>query len=101
MSYQNVKPLGNRVLVKRSKAQASKGGILLPESAQEKPKQGEVVAVGPGKIEEDGSLKSMNVAVGDLVLFGAYAGTEVKTEERDVEYLIMSEDEILGILTSV
>lgn len=100
MSYENIKPLGNRVLVKRSKAQTSKGGILLPETAQEKPKQGEVVAAGPGKMDEEGTVRQMSVCVGDLVLFGAYAGTEVKTEERDIEYLIMSEDEILGVLVT-
>jgi chaperonin GroES len=100
MSYENIKPLGNRVLVKRAKAQTSKGGILLPETAQEKPKQGEIIAAGPGKIDEEGTVRQMNVRVGDHVLFGAYAGTEVKTEERDVEYLIMSEDDILGVLVS-
>lgn len=101
MSYENIKPLGNRVLVKRAKAQTSKGGIILPETAQEKPKQGEVVAVGPGKVDDAGNLQIMNVRVGDLVLFGAYAGTEVKTDEREVEYLIMAEDDILGILATV
>lgn len=101
MSHENIKPLGNRVLVKRAKAQTSKGGILLPETAQEKPKQGEVVAIGPGKWDEEGNLIAMNVHVGDVVLFGAYAGTEVKTEDRDVEYLIMSEDDVLGILATV
>ena len=101
MSYENIKPLGNRVLVKRSKAQTSKGGILLPETAQEKPKQGEVVAAGPGKFDDAGNLLPMNVRVGDVVLFGAYAGTEVKTDDRDVEYLIMAEDDILGILATV
>ncbi|MES2345505.1 MAG: co-chaperone GroES [Chlamydiota bacterium] len=101
MSYENIKPLGNRVLVKRSKAQTSKGGILLPETAQEKPKQGQVVAVGPGKMDDEGNVLSMHVQVGDLVLFGAYAGTEVKTEDLNVEYLIMAEDEILGILATV
>ena len=93
-----VRPLGNRVLIKRSQVKTTKGGILLPDTAQEKPKQGEVVAVGPGKIEADGTLKSMNVSVGDKILFSTYAGTEVKTEEKDVEYLIMSEDDIIGIL---
>jgi chaperonin GroES len=93
-----IKPLGNRVLVKRLRAATSKGGILLPDSAQEKPKHGEVVAVGPGKMEE-GKMQDMTLKVGDLVLFSSYAGTEVKTEETDSEYLIMSEDEILGILS--
>ncbi len=94
----DIKPLGNRVLVKRSQMKTTKGGILLPETAQEKPKQGEVVAVGPGKMNEDGSIEKMNVTVGDTVLFTTYGGTEVKTEEKDVEYLIMSEDDILGVL---
>ncbi len=98
MTFKNIKPLGNRVLVKRAEAKTTKGGIILPETAKEKPKQGEIVAVGPGKIDEEGTLKTMNVRVGDQVLFSAYAGTEVKTLEQGVEYLIMAEDEILGVL---
>lgn len=98
MSIKNVKPLGNRVLVKRAEAKTTKGGIILPDTAQEKPRQGEVVAVGPGKVDEDGHLQAMNVRVGDMILFTAYAGTEVKTDEADAEYLIMSEDDILGVL---
>lgn len=94
----HVKPLGNRVLVKRSEARTTKGGILLPDSAKEKPKQGEVIAVGPGKMDESGKLHPLAVHVGDVVLFSAYAGTEVKGGENDVEYLIMSEDDIFGIL---
>ncbi len=86
----NIKPLGNRILVKRSKAVASKGGILLPDSAQEKPKEGEVVAVGPGRYDESGNLKPVDIAAGDRVLFSSYAGTDV-----DEQYLILSEDEIL------
>lgn len=93
----NIKPLGNRVLVKRSKAPTSKGGILLPDTAQEKPKEGVVVAIGPGKINDQGQQESMNVRVGQQILFGSYAGTEVKSDEED--YLILSEDEILGILS--
>ncbi|SRR5271163_3735397 len=93
-----IKPLGNRVLIKRSEAKTTKGGIILPDSAQEKPKLGEVVAAGPGKTDEEGKLHAMNVRVGDKVLFSSYAGTEVKTEESNVEYLIMSEEEILGII---
>lgn len=95
---QQVRPLGNRVLIKRSKMATSKGGILLPETAQEKPKQGEVVAVGPGKTDEAGHLKKMSVSIGDVVLFSSYAGTEVKTEDDQSEYLVMSEEDILGIL---
>lgn len=93
----NIKPLGNRVLVKRSKAQASKGGILLPDSAQEKPKQGTVVACGPGKVDDDGKTIQMNVKPGDTVLFTSYAGTEIKSSD-DEDYLIMTEEDLLGIL---
>lgn len=91
-----IKPLGNRVLIQRSKAQTTKGGILLPDSAQEKPKEGVVVAVGPGKIDEKGEKQPMELKIGDRVLFTAYAGTEVKNEEE--EMLILSEDDILGVL---
>lgn len=91
-----IKPLGNRVLIKRSKAPTTKGGILLPDSAQEKPKEGEVIAVGPGKIDENGVKETMQLKVGDRVLFSAYAGTEVKND--DEEMLILSEDDILGVL---
>lgn len=98
MAVKNIKPLGNRVLIKRSEAKVSKGGIILPDTAQEKPRQGEVVAVGPGKIDEEGNKISMHVKVGDLVLFSSYAGTEVKNNDQQEEYLIMSEDDILGIL---
>ena len=93
-----VQPLGNRVLIKRSQVKTTKGGILLPDTAQEKPKEGEVVAVGPGKVDMDGRVHPMNVSVGDKILFTTYAGTEVKTDEQDVEYLIMSEEDILGVL---
>jgi len=97
-----VKPLGNRVLIKRSKAETSKGGILLPDSAQEKPKEGTVLAVGPGKMDENGNVETMHVAEGDRVLFSSYAGTEVKgmDEGEADEYLILSQEDILGILAS-
>ncbi|MGE5196388.1 MAG: co-chaperone GroES [Anaerolineae bacterium] len=97
-NMKNIKPLGNRVLVKRSEAKTSKGGILIPDSAQEKPKQGEVVAVGPGKMDDDGHVQSMNVHVGDQILFSAYAGTEVKADSHEGEYLLMSEDDILCVI---
>ena len=93
-----MKPLGNRVLIKRAEAKTAKGGILLPDSAKEKPKVGEVIAVGPGKADEGGKLLPMHVCVGDQVLFSAYAGTQVKNDDAAAEYLIMAEDEILGIL---
>lgn len=95
---QHIRPLGNRVLVKRLAPQTSKGGILLPESAKEKPKQGEVIAVGPGKLDEQGRLKALTVQVGDTVLFSSYAGTEVKSDDATEDFLILSEDDILGIL---
>lgn len=98
MSIKSIRPMGNRVLVKRSQAKTTKGGILLPDSAQEKPKQGEVIAIGPGKMEEDGTIKPMNVQIGDSILFSAYVGTEVKSDEQGVEYLIMSEEDVLGVL---
>ena len=97
MSLKQVKPLGNRVLVRRSEAKTSKGGIILPDSAKEKPKQGEIMAVGPGKMDEEGNVQKMNVRVGDKVLFSAYAGSEAKVDD-EAEYLIMSEDDILGVL---
>lgn len=93
----NIKPLGNRVLIQRAKAQTTKGGILLPDAAQEKPKEGIILAVGPGKVEEDGTLTSLSVKIGDRVLFSSYAGTEVKNAS-DEELLLLAEDEILGIL---
>lgn len=94
-----IKPLGNRVLIQRSKAQAKKGGILLPETAQEKPKEGVVVAVGPGKVDENGRKEPMNLKIGDRVLFSSYSGTEVKSITDEEEFLIMSEDDILGVLS--
>jgi chaperonin GroES len=96
-----IKPLGKRVLIKRYKPHTSKGGILLPDSAQEKPREGEVVAVGPGEVDEHGELHAMSLKVGDRVLFSSYAGTEVKSDSQEENYLIMSEDDILGVLQEV
>ena len=93
-----LKPLGNRVLVQRSKVKATKGGILLPDTAQEKPKEGIIIAVGPGKRNDEGKLDALSVKVGDTVLFSSYAGTEVKSNDSDEELLILSEDEILVVL---
>ncbi len=98
---ENIQPLGNRVLIKRVKAATSKGGILLPETAKEKPREGEVIAAGPGKTNKDGKVEAMHVKVGDTVLFTNYAGTEVKSDDVDEEYLILSQDDILGILEKV
>lgn len=97
MSVNKIKPLGKRVLVKRAEATVTKGGILLPDSAQEKPKQGEVVAVGPGELKDDGNVIPLDLKVGDRILFGAFAGTEVKTEE-EVDYLLMSEEDVLAVV---
>lgn len=91
----NIRPLGDRVLVQRAEAESkTAGGILLPESAKDKPKEGNVVAVGPGRVKDDGNVAAMNVSVGDRVLFSSYAGTEVKYQGE--EYLIMSENDILA-----
>jgi len=99
MSCKNIQPLGNRVLVKRSAPKTMKGGIILPDNAKEKPKQGEVVAVGPGKMDKKGDIEAMELKVGDQVLFAAYAGSEIKSEKED-EYLIIPEDDILGVLVN-
>lgn len=93
-----IRPLGNRVLIERSKPQSSKGGILLPDSAQEKPKEGTVVAVGPGKTNEQDQLEAMNLKIGDRVLFRSYSGTEIKQNDEEGKYLILSEEDVLGVL---
>jgi chaperonin GroES len=93
----NIRPLGDRVLVKRVDAEEkTAGGILLPDSAQEKPKEGKVVAVGDGKQLDDGSRSTFSVKKGNRVLFTSYAGTDVKIDGD--EYMIMREDDILGII---
>ncbi|KUJ96658.1 MAG: 10 kDa chaperonin [Desulfonauticus sp. 38_4375] len=93
----NLKPLQGRVLVKRlEEEEVTKGGIIIPDTAKEKPIKGEVVAVGPGKTTDDGKTIPMSVKVGDKVLFNKYAGTEVKIE--GVEHLVMREDDILAII---
>ncbi|MBI5274774.1 MAG: co-chaperone GroES [Chlamydiales bacterium] len=92
-----VRPLGNRILVKRE-IETSKGGILLPESSQEKPKQGEVVAVGPGKVDDQGHHQKMLVKEGDTIVFSSYAGTKISLKGDEGEYLIMTEDDVLAVL---
>lgn len=92
-----IKPLNDRILVKRLEEEAkTKGGIIIPDSAKEKPAQGEVIAVGDGKMGDDGKRIAMQVKKGDRVLFAKYAGTEVKID--DEEHLVMREDDILGII---
>ncbi|GAK55119.1 10 kDa chaperonin 2 [Candidatus Vecturithrix granuli] len=92
-----IRPLHDRVLVKRLEAKETmRGGIIIPDTAKEKPQEGEVVAVGKGKVLEDGKVLPMNVKAGDRILFGKYAGTDVKLD--DEEYIIMREDDILGVM---
>ncbi len=93
----NFRPLHDRVLVKRIEAEEkTAGGIILVDSAQEKPSQGDVLAVGNGAIAEDGSVRPLDVKVGDKIVFGKWSGTEIKVEGEDV--LIMKESDIMGIL---
>ncbi len=92
-----VQPLADRVLIKRIEEEEQKvGGIIIPDTAKEKPQKGEVVAVGPGRLDETGKRMPMEVKPGDKVIFSKYAGTEVKIEGE--EYLIMREDDILAII---
>ena len=95
----NMRPLHDRVLLKRIDEQETvRGGIIIPDSAKEKPQEGEVVAVGNGKRLEDGTILPLELAEGDRVLFGKYSGTEIKLD--DVDYLILKEEEVLGITVS-
>jgi chaperonin GroES len=94
----NIRPLGERVIVKAlPQEEKTKSGIYLPDTAKEKPQQGEVMAVGNGKVTEDGKTIPMNVKTGDKILYGKYSGTEVKIDGE--EYLIIKESEILAILS--
>ena len=97
MAKINLKPLADRVIVKPSEAEeTTKGGIILPDTAKEKPIEGSVVAVGQGKVSEDGKVTALVVKVGDKVLYGKYSGTEVSIDGE--EYLIMRESDIFGII---
>ena len=92
------RPLHDRVLLKRiEEKETAKGGIIIPDTAKEKPMEGQVISAGPGKIMEDGKRSPMDVKAGDRVLFGKYAGTEIKID--DEEMVIMREEEILAVLT--
>jgi chaperonin GroES len=92
-----VRPLHDRILIKRIEEKESiKGGIIIPDSAKEKPQEGEVIAVGKGKKTEDGKLIPLDVQAGDRILFGKYSGTEIKLDDQ--EFLIVREDEVLGVL---
>ena len=94
-----IQPLGDRVLVKPlEKEEKTKGGIVLPDTAKEKPQEGKVVAVGSGRVLENGKTLPLEVKKGDKILFGKYSGTEVKVEEEEEEHLIMREEDILAII---
>ena len=93
----NIKPLHDRVIVRRiEEGEQMRGGIIIPDSAKEKPQEGEIIAVGEGKYREDGTRQTLDVKAGDRVLFGKYSGSEIKLDGE--EFLIMREDEILGII---
>lgn len=93
----NLRPLQDRIIVKRVEEETvTAGGIFIPETAKEKPMQGVIIAVGKGKVGEDGKVRPLDVKAGDKVLFGKYAGTEIKLDGQD--FMIMREDDILGVL---
>ncbi|HPQ80334.1 MAG TPA: co-chaperone GroES [bacterium] len=98
MASPKIRPLQDRILVKRlSEEEKTKGGIIIPDSAKEKPQEGEVMAVGNGKVMDNGTKLALEVKAGDRILFSKYSGTEVKIDGE--EYTIMREDDILGIVT--
>ena len=93
-----IKPLGDRVVIKPLEAEAkTKGGIVLPDTAKEKPQEGKVIAVGKGKVLDSGAVQALEVKVGDKVLYGKYSGNEITTKEGE-ELLIMREDDILAVI---
>lgn len=95
----NVRPLADRILVTRvAETEKTRGGIIIPDSAKERPLEGKVTAVGSGKRLEDGTLVALDVKAGDRILFGKYAGTEIKVD--GVEHIIVREDEVLGVIES-
>jgi chaperonin GroES len=96
----NIRPLYDRILVKRIEEQeTTRSGIVIPDSAKEKPQQGEVMAIGKGKRLDDGTMVALDVRAGDRILFGKYSGNEIKLE--GTEYIIMREDDVLGVLDAV
>jgi chaperonin GroES len=93
----NVRPLHDRIIIKRLEEGEQKvGGIIIPDSAKEKPQQGKVIAAGAGKVKDDGTRQLPDVKAGDLILFGKYSGQEIKLDGED--YLIMKEDEVMGVI---
>ena len=96
-SKMKVRPLGDRVLVERiEQDEMKKGSLYIPDTAKEKPQEGKVISVGPGKTDEDGKRRALDVKSGDRILFGKYSGTEVRID--DIEYIIMREDDIFAVL---
>ena len=93
----NIKPLQDRLLVQRVEiGEQKKGGIIIPDTAKEKPMEGKVMAIGGGKVKDDGTKAPMDLKIGDRILFGKYSGTEIKLDDQ--EYLIMREEDVLGVL---
>ena len=93
----NIRPLHDRIIVERVEEETkTAGGLIIPDTAKEKPQQGKVIAVGKGKVTEDGKMLGMDVKVGDRILFGKYSGSEIKIEGK--EYLMMREDDVLGVI---
>jgi chaperonin GroES len=91
-------PLHDRILVRRvEEAATTRGGIIIPDSAKDKPQEGEVIAAGKGKISEEGKVRPLDVKEGDRILFGKYSGTEIKIDDQD--FIIMREEEVLGVLS--
>ena len=98
LSGVKIRPLGDRVLIKPAeKEEAKKSGIIIPDTAKEKPQEGKVVAVGKGKTTDEGKVLPMDLKAGDRVLYGKYSGTEIKIDDED--YLIMNQDDVLGVLS--
>jgi len=96
----NVRPLHDRLIIQRlDEGEQHVGGIIIPDSAKEKPQQGKVIAVGSGKVNDDGKRMALDVKAGDVILFGKYSGQEIKFDGED--YLIMKEDEVLGVIDAV
>ena len=96
----NVRPLHDRIIVQRlDEGEQKVGGIIIPDSAKEKPQQGKIIAAGTGKVKDDGTRQQPDVKAGDLILFGKYSGQEIKLDGE--EYIIMREDDILGVIEGV
>lgn len=96
MSAVNIRPLHDRVIIRRIEERTTAGGIVIPDSATDKPQRGEVIAVGPGRYDTNGNLRKLDVKTGDKVLFGKYSGTEVKVDGQ--EYVVMREEDIMGVI---